>query len=125
MRLRPAPCSIACRARRPGRAVKPRRCHRVSPCSNNTSVLSVPDCLSSQTYAKKKKNPQPNSSGFAYVRAALELALEISFGAVNALAFSISKHIRIEYNICYSVVFFFFVLDLRAKLLFLNILKLF
>ncbi len=35
-------CSLACRARRPGRAVKPRRCHRVSPCSNNKSVLSVP-----------------------------------------------------------------------------------
>jgi len=58
---------------------------------------------------KKKKNPQPNPSGFAYVRVALELLLEISFDAVNALAFSMSKHIRIEHNICYSVVFFSFV----------------
>ncbi len=75
--------------------------------------------------AKKKKNPEPSPSGFAYVRAALGLLLEISFDAVNALAFSISKHIRIEHNIRYSVVFFFFVLDLRTKLLFLSILKLF
>ncbi len=74
---------------------------------------------------QKKKNPESNPSGFAYVRAALELSLEVSFDAMLALAFSMSKHIRIEHNVCYSVVFFFFALDLRAKLLFLNILKLF
>ncbi len=74
---------------------------------------------------KKKKTPKPNPSGFAYVRAALGLSLEISFDAVNTLAFSMSRHICIKHNICYSVVFFFFALDLRAKLLFFNILKLF
>ncbi len=74
---------------------------------------------------KKKKNPQPNPSEFAYVRAALGLSLEISFDAVNTLAFSMFGHIRIEHNVRYSVVFFFFALDLRTKLLFLNILKLF
>ncbi len=74
---------------------------------------------------QKKKNPEPNPSEFAYVRAALELLLEISFGAVNTLAFSISKHICIEHNICYSIVFFFFVLDLRVKLLFFDNPKLF
>ncbi len=74
---------------------------------------------------QKKKNPKSNSSEFAYIRVALELLLEISFDAINALAFSISKYIRIEYNVCYSVVFFSFALDLRAKLLFFNILKLF
>jgi len=74
---------------------------------------------------KKKKNPEPNPSGFAYVRTALELSLEISFDAVNALALSMSEHICIKYNVCYSVIFFFFALDLRAKLLFLDILKLF
>jgi len=73
----------------------------------------------------KKKNPKSNPSEFAYVRVALGLSLEVSFDAVLALAFSMSRHIRIEHNVCYSVVFFFFVLDLRAKLLFLNILKLF
>jgi len=74
---------------------------------------------------KKKNNPEPNPSGFAYVRAALGLSLEISFSAVLALAFSMSKHICVEYNVRYSIVFFFFVLNLRAKLLFLDILKLF
>ncbi len=74
---------------------------------------------------KKKKNPKPNPSGFADVRAALELSLEISFDAMLALAFSMSKHIRIKHNVRYSIVFFFFALDLRAKLSFLNILKLF
>jgi len=42
-----------------------------------------------------------------------------------ALAFSMFEHIRIEHNVRYSVVFFFFALNLRAKLLFFNILKLF
>jgi len=74
---------------------------------------------------KKRNNPQANSSGFAYVRAALELTLEISFDAIDVLAFSMSKHIRIEYNVCYSVILFFFALDLRAKLLFFVILILF
>ncbi len=74
---------------------------------------------------KKKKNSQSNSSEFAYVRVALRLLLEISFDAINTLAFSMFKHIRIEHNVCYNVVFFFFALDLRAKLLFLNIFKLF
>jgi len=74
---------------------------------------------------KKKKNPQPNPSGFAYVKVALELSLEISFDAINTLAFSMSKHICIEHNVCYSVVFFFFALNLRAKLPFFSILKLF
>ncbi len=71
---------------------------------------------------KKRNNPQANPSGFAYVRIALELTLEISFDAIIALAFSIFEHIRIKYNVCYSIVLFFFVLDLRAKLLFLVIL---
>jgi len=75
--------------------------------------------------AKKKKPPKPNPSGLAYVRAALGLSLEVSFDAVNTLPFSMSRHIRIEHNICYSVIFFFFALNLRAKLLFLSILKLF
>jgi len=74
---------------------------------------------------KKKKTPKSNPSEFAYIRVALELLLEISFDTMLALAFSMSRHIRIEYNIYYSVVFFFFVLDLRTKLLFLDILKLF
>jgi len=71
---------------------------------------------------KKRNNPQANPSGFASVRIALELTLEISFDAIIALAFSIFEHIRIKYNVCYSIVLFFFVLDLRAKLLFLVIL---
>ncbi len=71
---------------------------------------------------KNRNNPQANSSEFAYVRIALELILEISFDAIIALAFSIFEHIRIEYNICYSVVLFFFALNLRTKLLFLVIL---
>ncbi len=74
---------------------------------------------------KKKKNPQPNPSEFAYVRAALGLSLEVSFDAMNTLAFSMSRHIHIEHDVRYSVVFFFFALNLRAKLPFLNILKLF
>jgi len=74
---------------------------------------------------KKRNNPQPNSSEFAYVRVALELTLEISFDAIILLAFSMFEHIRIEHNVRYSVVLFFFVLDLRTKLLFLDILKLF
>ncbi len=45
---------------------------------------------------KKRNNPQANPSGFAYVRAALELTLEISFDTIIALAFSISKRIRIR-----------------------------
>ncbi len=60
---------------------------------------------------KKRNNPQANPSGFAYVRAALGLALEISSGAMAALAFSMSGHIRIEHDVRYSVVFFFFALD--------------
>ncbi len=88
--------------------------------------LGLPAVLASvvRPNAKKKKT-QSNSSEFAYVRIALELTLEISFDTINTLAFSISKYICIEHNICYNIVFFFFVLDLRAKLLFLNILKLF
>ncbi len=74
---------------------------------------------------KKKKNPQSNPSEFAYVKVALKLLLEISFDAINTLAFSMFRHICIEHNVRYSVVFFFFALNLRAKLLFLNILKLF
>jgi len=74
---------------------------------------------------KKRNNPQPNRSEFAYVRIALELTLEISFDAIILLAFNMSKYIRIEHNVCYSVVLFFFALNLRAKLLFLDILKLF
>jgi len=66
---------------------------------------------------KKRNNPQPNPSGFAYIRAALGLTLEISSDAIILLAFSMSKHIRIEHNVRYSVVFFF-ALNLRAKLLF-------
>ncbi len=54
---------------------------------------------------KNRNNPQANSSEFAYVRIVLELILEISFDAIIALAFSIFEHIRIEYNICYSVFF--------------------
>ncbi len=71
---------------------------------------------------KKRNNPQANTSEFAYVRVALELTLEISFDAIATLAFSMSKHIRIEHNVCYSV---FFALNLRTKLLFLVILTLF
>ncbi len=56
---------------------------------------------------KKRNNPQANSSEFAYVRIALELALEISFDTIIALAFSMFEHIRIEHNVCYSVVLFF------------------
>jgi len=56
---------------------------------------------------KKNNNSQPNSSGFAYVRIALKLALEISFDTINALVFNIFKYIRIEYNICYSIVFLY------------------
>ncbi len=56
---------------------------------------------------KKRNNPQANPSEFAYVRVALELTLEISFDAITALAFSIFKYIRIEHNVCYSVVLFF------------------
>jgi len=74
---------------------------------------------------KKRNNPQANPSGFAYVRVALELTLEISFDAINALAFSMSRHIHIEHDVCYSVVLFFFALNLRAKLSFLVILTLF
>jgi len=73
---------------------------------------------------KKRNNPQANPSEFAYVRIALELALEISFDAIIALAFSISEHIRIEYDVRYSVVLFFLALNLRAKLLFFVILTL-
>ncbi len=70
-------------------------------------IATLP-CLSSQTYAKKeKKNPQPNPNGFAYIRAALGLTQEISFDTINALAFSMSRHIRIEHNICYIVVFLY------------------
>jgi len=68
---------------------------------------------------KKRKNPKASPSEFAYVRAALGLALVISSCAINALVFSMSKHIRIEQNNYYSVVSFFFALNLRAKLLFL------
>jgi len=57
---------------------------------------------------KKRNNPQSNPSEFAYVRAALKLTLEISFDAIILLAFSISKYIRIEHNVRYSVVLFFF-----------------
>jgi len=56
---------------------------------------------------KKRNNPQANPSWFAYVRIALELTLEISFDAIVALAFSIFEHIRIKYNVCYSIVLFF------------------
>jgi len=73
---------------------------------------------------KKRNNPQANSSEFAYVRIALELTLEISFDTMIALAFNMSKHIRIEHNVRYNVVLFFFALNLRAKLLFLVILTL-
>jgi len=74
---------------------------------------------------KKRNNPQSNPSEFAYVKVALELTLEISFDAIILLAFSMFKHIRIEHNVRYSVVLFFFALDLRTKLSFLDILKLF
>jgi len=74
---------------------------------------------------KKRNNPQSNPSEFAYVRAALKLTLEISFDAIILLAFSMSKHIRIEHNVRYSVVLFFFALNLRTKLSFFDILKLF
>jgi hypothetical protein len=73
---------------------------------------------------KKRNNPQANSSGFAYVRIALELILEISFDAIIALAFSMFEHIRIEHNVRYNVDLFFFALNLRTKLLFLVILTL-
>jgi hypothetical protein len=73
----------------------------------------------------KRNNPQANPSGFAYARVALGLALEISFDAITALAFSISEHICIEHNVCYSIVLFFFALNLRTKFLFLVILILF
>jgi hypothetical protein len=56
---------------------------------------------------KKRNNPQTNPSKFAYVRIALELALEISFAIIIALAFSMSKYIRIEHNVYYSVVLSF------------------
>ncbi len=56
---------------------------------------------------KKRNNPQANPSEFAYVRIALELALEISFDAITALAFSISRYVCIEHNICYSVFLIF------------------
>ncbi len=62
---------------------------------------------------KKRNNPQANPSGFAYVRIALELALEISFDAIATLVFSIFEHIRMKHNVCYSVVLFFFALVLR------------
>jgi hypothetical protein len=55
---------------------------------------------------KKRNNPQANPSEFAYVRVALELTLEISFDAITVLAFSMSKYICIEHNICYSIIFF-------------------
>jgi len=74
---------------------------------------------------KKRNNPQSNPSEFAYVRIALELTLEISFDAIILLAFNMFEHIRIEHNVRYSIVLFFFTLSLRAKLLFLDILKLF
>jgi len=74
---------------------------------------------------KKRNNPQSNSSEFAYIRVALELTLEISFDAIILLVFSMFEHIRIEHNVRYSVVLFFFALNLRAKFLFLDILKLF
>jgi len=74
---------------------------------------------------KKRNNPQPNPSEFAYVRVALGLTLEISFDAMILLVFSMFEHICIEHNVCYSVVLFFFALDLRTKLLFFDILKLF
>ena len=73
---------------------------------------------------KKRNNPQANSSEFAYVKIALKLILEISFDAIIALAFSIFEHIRIEHNVCYSIVLIFFALNLRTKLLFLVILTL-
>jgi len=66
---------------------------------------------------KKRKNPKANPSGFAYIRVALGLALVISSRAINTLAFSMSRYIRIEQDNYYSV-FFFFALNLRAKLLF-------
>jgi len=62
---------------------------------------------------KKRNNPQANPSGFAYVRIALELALEISFDAIATLVFSIFEHIRMKRIVCYSVVLFFFALVLR------------
>jgi len=74
---------------------------------------------------KKINNSQSNSSEFAYVRIALELILEISFNAIILLAFSMFRYIRIEYDVRYNVVLFFFALNLRAKLLFSSILKLF
>jgi len=74
---------------------------------------------------KKRNNPQSNPSGLAYVRVALELTLKISFDAIILLAFSMFEHIRIEHNVRYSVVLFFFALNLRAKLSFFDILKLF
>jgi len=90
-------------------------------------VADVADVVASvvRPMQKKRNNSQANPSEFAYVRIALELALEISFDAINELAFSISRHIRIEHNVRYSVVLIFFALDLRAKLLFLVILTLF
>ena len=66
---------------------------------------------------KKRNNPQANPSEFAYVRVALKLTLEISFNAIIALAFSISKHIRIEHNIRYSVNFFFFCIKPKSETL--------
>jgi len=66
---------------------------------------------------KKRNNPKANSSGFGYVRVALELALDISFCAIDALAFSMSKHIRIEHNVSYSVVLFFFCIKFESQTL--------
>jgi len=61
---------------------------------------------------KKRNNSQANPSEFAYVRVALGLALEISSDAIDALAFSMSRYIRIEHNVRYSVVLFFFALEI-------------
>jgi len=71
---------------------------------------------------KKINNPKKNSSEFAYVRVALGLALEISSNAIAALVFSISRYICIEHNICYSIILFYFALNLSIKLLFFVIL---
>ncbi len=74
---------------------------------------------------KEKETPKANPIEFAYVRIALEVMLEISLNTIDALEFNVSRYIRIKQASWFSVVFLFFLLSLRAKLLFLNILKLF
>lgn len=77
-------------------------------CAQRLSAHSTQDLASVLRPMEKEKNPKANPNGFAYARAALGLKLELSFCAINKLAYSTSGHVRIEHNNYYSVFFLFF-----------------